>query len=414
MVSCVSSETPRPTSSAPSGETQNESTRSALRARTPSSTSASTAHGGRSSIASCTLATTGSRARLRGGAQPAIASRSARSTATTARPSASPARAAIVSASASNRARHSSALPCRRASSAPTRSASDAFGRDSRRARSRRSTIRRTTGSAAGLEGGAGSASIASRTSAAGNANPPRFAPGPGTGGRSRVITASRTSSAHARSRSSSAASIAADARAPSGVRRPSRIADHTAAPRGRTGSTNIASANAGSTSSAQPSTGESSSPSCHADTRIAATASPASSSTNRSASGFRPGAPSASTVTPAAAATPPPTPTLSPAPTHAHPHASTHAATRGIRHLFAHDPMLRPLSSGREHTREIAPSPIQRHFCRAVSPTGRFTRSRDGFRHARRRARAPSPAVRPARTASACSAGAAGAHPTG
>jgi len=294
MVSCVSSDTPRPTSSAPSGETQNESTRSALRARTPSSTSASTAHGGRSSIASCTLATTGSRARLRGGAHPAIASRSARSTATIARPSASLARAAIVSATASNRARHSSARPCMRASSAPTRSASDAFVRESRRARSRRSTILRTTGSAAGFVGGAGNASIASRTSAAGNANPSRSAPVPGPVARSRDTTASRTSSAQARSRSSSAASIAAAARAPSGVRRPRRIADHTAAPRGRTGSTSIARASAGSTSSAQPSTGESSSPSCQADTRIAATASPASSSTNRSASGVRSGAPSA------------------------------------------------------------------------------------------------------------------------
>jgi hypothetical protein len=90
---------------------------------------------------------------------------------------------------------------------------------------------------------------------------------------RSRGTTASHTSSAQARSRSASDASITGVCRGPSGAARPSRIACHTAAPRAAGGAQSTSSASESDTSMAGDTTGEITSPSCHADSLIASTA---------------------------------------------------------------------------------------------------------------------------------------------
>ena len=195
--------------------------------------------------------------------------------ATMACPSAESAAAAIDSMIARYRTRHISARGTIRSSCSCSCTASSRMPADSRPARDIRSTRRTTAGSARGLVGGAGTPLAIRATSSAGSDEDARNA---GT-------TASHTRTPTARSRSTSAPSITDATRAPSGVARPSRMACHTAPPRAPGGSHITAIASAALTSHQGQTTGDTTSPSCQADNRIASTAADASASVSRRSS---------------------------------------------------------------------------------------------------------------------------------
>jgi hypothetical protein len=271
----------RPSSSAPSGATAIDSIRTARRASSSTSTRARASHGGRSSRARCTSPCTRSGVRRAAdapavctdrSAQPASARRSAVTAPTMACPSTESAAAAIDSMIARYRTRHISARGPIRSSCSCNCTASSRMPADSRPMRDIRSTRRTTDGSARGLVGGAGTPHATRATSSAGSDDDARSA----------GITASHTRMPTARSRSTSAPSITDATRAPSGVARPSRMASHTAAPRAPPGSHSTATASDGLTSHQGQTTGETTSPSCQADKRIASTAADASASVRR------------------------------------------------------------------------------------------------------------------------------------
>ena len=317
IVACDSSMRVRPSMRRPSAVTSIEPTDSTREARSPSRTSPSASHGGLSSIASCTRACTRSFARtlrpprISAKGQPACAHRSVRTTSTSARPSAPSASAAIASSSRSKRTRHSSARATSPGSCSASARASAASPPPIRPMRASRSRLRTSPGSAAGFVGGGGVARRISPIAAAGSADratgcpdgtpesPPSRSVDPRAAccadrppdraskdaHRTPSINASRTSSAQARSRSTSLASTAAATRAPAGVERPTRSACQVEAPRGGTGVRSASMSTSRSPMTSHASTGESSPPSCHAAIRSAATASAASDSTTAAAS---------------------------------------------------------------------------------------------------------------------------------
>ncbi len=203
-----------------------------------------------------------------------------------------------------------------RTTSVASRPAAADAGAPSLPERSSRATSRNNAGSAAGFVGGAGIARAMSATTSAGSgAIAPSACAHP-----SRAITASRASNAHARSRSTSAASN-------TGPARPSPSDAHTNRPRGSIGAQSNATISSPSSSPMSETVGDTRSPSCHADARIASAASQTSSSILRRA-------------TPSAA--PPTTPPRAARPTKSAPTSATtmhviHAARRVARHAARH-----------------------------------------------------------------------------
>lgn len=221
----------RPRRSLPSAVTTIDSIASIRTERKSTSTSASEAHGGFSSIASWILPCTRSigralradRASITG--QPEHVSRSRRTISTSARPSAPLASRLTESSSASNRTRHSSARSTSEGRSSSSARSSTACSPPILPIRVARSSLRRSLGSAAGFVGGGG---VARRIDAMASAGSGFAADMPAT-------SASRTRSAHARSRSTSLASTDAAIRVPPDTVRPIRNASHTEAPRSPT-----------------------------------------------------------------------------------------------------------------------------------------------------------------------------------